>query len=259
MKNKSIESSDAGPGVSMKQNDVKIRIAQRIRITDRDYYMRYHLANGDISYNEVERCQSYIGDAICDGGTIEWEHQKMLEPNTLEKLRSMSLEEMQAAEEKRMLYNASMVCKDVASRLDGAVAPNGFMRSFTTLSTEDLFFNDREYLDLFFAKGISERLQSPGGHYYNKLMVFLETHCHVGEKYLEFMKGSCNTADQQLCLFCSTHPWTGPKVTRVSAPLPDKTQLPAHHYCDVLDTPTVRDDGTPRKIDDYQPRVHLKN
>ena len=72
------------------------------------------------------------------------------------------------------------------------------------------------------------------------------------------MKGSCNTADQQLCLFCSTHPWTGPKVTRVPAPLPDKTQLPAHHYCDVLDTPTVRDDGTPRKIDDYQPRVHLK-
>ena len=98
MKNKSIESTDAGPGVSMKENDVKIRIAQRIRIIDTDYYMRYHLANGDSSYNEVERCQSYIGDAICDGGTIKWEHQKMLELNTLEKLRSMSLEEMQAAE-----------------------------------------------------------------------------------------------------------------------------------------------------------------
>ena len=58
MKSRFIESTDGGPGVSHKQNGVKLTIMQRIRICNLDYYIRYHLANGDSSYNEVERCQS---------------------------------------------------------------------------------------------------------------------------------------------------------------------------------------------------------
>ena len=52
-------------------------MAQIIQITDADYFMRHHLANGDSSYNEVERCQSYVDDAICDGGPLEWEYKQL--------------------------------------------------------------------------------------------------------------------------------------------------------------------------------------
>ena len=34
-----------------------------------------HLANDDSSHNKVERKQSCKGDAICDGGSLEWEYQ----------------------------------------------------------------------------------------------------------------------------------------------------------------------------------------
>ena len=51
-------------------------MAQIIQITDADYFMRHHLANGDSGYNEVERCQNYVDDAICDGGPLEWEYKR---------------------------------------------------------------------------------------------------------------------------------------------------------------------------------------
>lgn len=257
MKTKIIESTDAGPGVSIHQHDVQMRIGQRIRIQDNDYYIRYHLANGDSSYNEVERCQSYIGDALCDGSTIEWERQKLLDPQKVDILKRMSLEELQAAEEKRMVHNARMVCKEIQSKLDGAVAPNGYMKAFTNLSTEELFFNDAEFLDMFLSKGVRERPESPGGHYYAKVLSFLKSHCHAGEKYLEFVKGACEK-NGIVCDYCTKHPWVGPKTTRVPAPFPDVSQLPAFHYLDVLTTPTKDDKGKPRLIDDFQPRVHLK-
>ena len=99
MKSRFIESTDGGPGVSHKQNGVKLTIMQRIRICNLDYYIRYHLANGDSRYNEVERCQSYVGDALCDGGTIEWEDRKLFVENSMEKLSEMTLEEITAAED----------------------------------------------------------------------------------------------------------------------------------------------------------------
>ena len=34
-----------------------------------------HLANDDSSHSKVERKQSCIGDAVCDGGSLEWEYQ----------------------------------------------------------------------------------------------------------------------------------------------------------------------------------------
>lgn len=45
-----------------------------MRILASDYFIRFHLAPGDSS-NEVERCQSLIGDAIVDGGPIKWKYK----------------------------------------------------------------------------------------------------------------------------------------------------------------------------------------
>ena len=70
LKSRLHEFTDAGPGVGVTNRDVQIRCAEVILLTNLDYYVRHHLANGDSSHNEVERCQSYVGDAICDGGSI---------------------------------------------------------------------------------------------------------------------------------------------------------------------------------------------
>jgi hypothetical protein len=59
-----LEWTDAGPGVGITQKVVKFRAAQIARVLDLDYLIRLHLANDDSCHNEVERCQSYVGDAI---------------------------------------------------------------------------------------------------------------------------------------------------------------------------------------------------
>eukprot|EP00112_Aurelia_sp_Birch-Aquarium-sp1_P006894 Seg1753.4 transcript_id=Seg1753.4/GoldUCD/mRNA.D3Y31 product="hypothetical protein" protein_id=Seg1753.4/GoldUCD/D3Y31 len=66
------ELTDAGPGVGVSNHEVCFRAAQRVRILASDYFIRFHLAPGDSS-NEVERCQSLIGDAIVD--TIKWKYK----------------------------------------------------------------------------------------------------------------------------------------------------------------------------------------
>ena len=62
------EFTDGGPGVAVSNRDVQFRAAEIIQLLDLDYYLRFHLASDDSSQNEVERMQSYVGDAICDGG-----------------------------------------------------------------------------------------------------------------------------------------------------------------------------------------------
>lgn len=74
-----------------------------------DYYIRHHLANGDSSQNEVERCQSFVGDAICDGGDLVWEYKKPYQDLSDHDIETMSVEELQKNELERMKYNAFQV------------------------------------------------------------------------------------------------------------------------------------------------------
>ena len=53
--------------------------------------------------------------------------KKLLDADKIELLKKMSLDELQAAEEKRMRYNARMVCKEIQGKLDVAVAPNRYI------------------------------------------------------------------------------------------------------------------------------------
>ena len=81
LKSRILEFTDAGPGVAISNKAVTYRIAERIIITDADWLTRCHLANNECclaSLTDVERCQSYVGDAICDGGCITWEYKKAL-------------------------------------------------------------------------------------------------------------------------------------------------------------------------------------
>ena len=104
-----LEWTDAGPGVGITNFDVRFRIGQRIRIMDADYFVRHHLSNGDSAQNEVERCQSYIGDAICDGASLEWEYKK-LDEREMELLEKLPYKKIEEFELKRMEFNANKVC-----------------------------------------------------------------------------------------------------------------------------------------------------
>ena len=192
-----LEWSDAGPGVGITNNDVRYRTGQKVRIINADYLIRLHLANGDNSHNEVERCQAYVGDAICDGGALEWEHKKLLDQKTIEDLRQMSSDELADYKLKRMTYNAYKVCEEVASRIDGA-----FLKGFKACKNDELFFSDKEYLAKFLSTSEKERKRLPGAAYYKKLTEFMDLHFKVGMKYLEFIKFDCIKTLGKSCTFC---------------------------------------------------------
>ena len=78
----------------------------------------------------------------------------------------------------------------------GAVAPNEYIRRFSTLSTDELFFNDKEFKTFTFPKEktISLTLQV--------LEIFYDEHCVIGDKFVEYLKGSC-IKQGVLCTFCT--------------------------------------------------------
>ena len=86
-----VDLTDSGLGVGITNHEFCYRIAQEIRIADYQYYIRHHLAPADSSHNEVERIQSYVGDATCDGSYINWEHRKKLSSSDEKEVRTFEL------------------------------------------------------------------------------------------------------------------------------------------------------------------------
>ena len=101
-KSRYLEWTGASQGVEITNNDVHHQTRQRICVIDVDYLIHLHLANGNSCHNEVECCQAYIGDGICDGGDLEWEHRKVLDHKTIDDLSS---HEQADYEIKRMTYD----------------------------------------------------------------------------------------------------------------------------------------------------------
>ena len=95
--------------------------------------IRLHLLDGDSSQNEIERCHAYIGDSICDGAALDWEHKKCVDNKLIEKIKKMSIDELKEYELKRMEYNAYHVCEEVAARIDGAPGPGGLLKAYTSV------------------------------------------------------------------------------------------------------------------------------
>ena len=141
-----------------------------------NYLIRHHLSNNDSSMNEVERAQSYVGEAIADGGgSLNWEYKRMLDDVNIEKLKSMTLEEFKSLEVKRMRYNANKVCEEVVMRVDGEPGPGGFMCAYKSQSSSDMFFWDHNYLQMFLDSSKSNDEPTPGSAYYFKLHTFGQT------------------------------------------------------------------------------------
>ena len=219
-------------------------------LTNLDYYIRHHLAADDSSQNEVERMQSYVGDAICDGGPIDWEYKEQYEGLCEDQLNEMSIEDLEKSELDRMKYNAYKVCEELTVRIDGAPGPGGYMKAYTSEKNENLFFNNHSYL----SSSDKNSMSLPGCNYFKLIQTFMEQHFEIGEKYMEYVRYSCNSSS---CLQCNETGWVGSACHKIPKPMPNY-DADGMHYLSVLNTPLEVDD-LPQTVDDFQPRKQVKD
>ena len=71
-----------------------------------DYLVRCHLAPSIQQSNDVERAQSFVADAVCDGGALDWEHKKMFEGLAGDEIQSLTVQETENLEVDQMKFNA---------------------------------------------------------------------------------------------------------------------------------------------------------
>jgi hypothetical protein len=73
---------------------------------------------------------------------------------------------------------------------------------------------------------------------------------------MEFIHGNCANKQGELCADCVQKGWNGPPMNEL-IPMPNEETLPNYNYKSVFATPVKAEDGTPRKIDDFQPRANI--
>ena len=112
VKSKWEDFTDAGPGVGVRNKKEKFREAEFTRIFNSDYRVRVHRSRGDSGKNEAERTNSGCGDALVDGGTLEWEKFKRFEGMSNEDIKKMDMKEFEVYENNQMKKNAWAVAED---------------------------------------------------------------------------------------------------------------------------------------------------
>ena len=248
-----VDITDAGPGVGITNHEVGYRIVQEIMICGLDYYIRVHNAPENSSSNEVERIQSSIGDAVCDGNPLNWEYYERYAGMSEDEINILTLAELESLEYDRMHRNALKVCEEVNKRVDGAPTLEGFLKSSVSRDLEDLFFWDSKFLQSFIHASDANESALPGMHFYSKLKRFSSLHFRKAEKSLEFVKFRCEATGES-CDYCTSHPWYDKVMESIPEPYPKPG---TGSYFHAKDTP-VQVGGVLRATDDYNPRVQLK-
>ena len=211
--------TDTGPGVGCSNIEVRFRDAEVARILNFDRLNRIHRARDDSGQNEAERSNACIGEAIVDGGALKWKYHEALDSLDNEEVRNLSIDELNKLEENAMERNGWCVAKDVTERIQGEPGPAGdFMHSFVTPQKEDQFFFNTEQLKQFVSTAESKQNDIPGHAYFKKINAFIEQHVHVGELYLEHIKGDCQQNSGVLCEFCTKFPPSRDSLHRAPRP-----------------------------------------
>ena len=113
------------------------------------------------------------------------------------------------------------------------------MKAYVTNTKEQQFFFNTEYLQEYNAgKSEKKKQQVPGHHYFKKLDSISKTCITSGEMFHEY------SVDQS--------------VSPTPRPVPDTSKLPKFHYLPVDDTPTLKENGDKREVDDFHPRACLR-
>ena len=158
-----------------------------------------------------------------------------------------------------MERNAWEVAKEVAERINHEPGPAGdFMQSFLTPKLDSQFFFNTQQLRQFVSSSVARQNDVPGSAYFKKITVFIQEHMEVGELYLEYIKGNCQEIKGNMCEFCTKFPPSVECLKRVPRPMPDESALPDLCYLPYDKTPTVKTSGSPRDVDDYQPRAQTR-
>jgi hypothetical protein len=195
----------------------------------------------------------YIGDAVCDGGSLTWEHKTKSDNLANLDVSNITTSQLEELELERIKFNAFKVADGVAERIDCGVAPDGYMKSFASKDAHELFYWDKRYLLDYVERKNNEVVA--GYNYYSKLEDFSEKHVTIGEKYLEFVKFGC-TSIGPACSHCQEMGWVDVACLPVPEPMPDYAS-DQFKYLHVKDTP--RDiDGSKREVNDFNPRIQLK-
>lgn len=73
-----LELTDAGPGVGVSCAASRVRILEKASMHGNEKFLRIHWAREDSGQNEAGRLNAYIGDALCDGGSLKWQIYRRL-------------------------------------------------------------------------------------------------------------------------------------------------------------------------------------
>ena len=184
--------TDDGHGVGISNYEQRFRNAELARIQNSDYRIKIHRSREDSGQNEAERTNSAIGDAIVDGGTLNWEIFKRFEDVTQKEKLKMNFDEFCKYEEKRMAKNAWAVAKEIRDRLDDAPVMGEYVKSFLAEEDDRGFFHSHDHLKLFIDNRNKKQQQNvPGYYHFKNIELFINNHYQIGELYQEFIKEGC--------------------------------------------------------------------
>ena len=95
------------------------------RIQHSDRKIRLHRTPCDSAQNESKRTNACIGDAVVDGGALQWETVSPLQGLTDEQIEQLTIEEIEEREKNVSEINAWHVAKELAVRVDDEPGPGG--------------------------------------------------------------------------------------------------------------------------------------
>ena len=92
----------------------------------------------------------------------------------------------------------------------------------STTSNCQFFFNKSYFMKYTNAKTEATRHLVPGYHYFKKMHSFMDSHCIIGEMFLEYLNGACKEIEEirTLCDVCSTREQCCEEIERVARRFP---------------------------------------
>ena len=80
----------------------------------------------------------------------------------------MTLEELEKSEHDCMKYYAFKVCDELTDHINGAPAPSGFMKAYTSAPSKEMFFSDEDYVKEYLHMSEQKRKDLPGANIFQQ-------------------------------------------------------------------------------------------
>ena len=121
-------------------------LSKKARIHNSKKVLRILRAKEDLGPNEANRLNACIGDALCDGGGLEWQIYKPLHGLSVDEISSLTNSELETQRKANMEKNAWAVAEEVILRVDDAPAPRVYMSAMMVDKPEDMIFYNHDFM-----------------------------------------------------------------------------------------------------------------